>query len=59
MKKTIIDNLDLELYSETLENKLEIYIVPMKNVNNIYVTFSTKYGSNDIEFVPINENKMK
>ena len=25
MKKTIIDNLDLELYSETLENKLEIY----------------------------------
>lgn len=59
MKKTIIDNLDLELYSETLENKLEIYIVPMKNVNNIYVTFSTKYGSNDIEFIPINENKMK
>ena len=58
MKKTTINNLDLELYSEVLDNKLEIYIVPMKNVNNIYVTFSTKYGSNDIEFVPINKNKL-
>lgn len=59
MKKEIINNLDLELYSKTLDNKLEVYIIPMKNVNNIYVTFSTKYGSNDIEFVPVNETKFK
>lgn len=59
MKKTNIENLKLELYEEKLENGLEIYIVPKNNCNNIYATFSTKYGSNNDEFVPIGEKKMK
>lgn len=50
---------DLELYSETLDNGLEIYIVPKENVNGIYVTFSTKFGSVNTEFVPVNETKFK
>lgn len=59
MKKTKIERLKLEIYSEKLENGLEIYVVPKNNCNNIYATFSTKYGSNNDEFVPINEHKMK
>ena len=50
MKKINYKNLDLDLFYEKLNNGLEIYILPKNNVNNIYVTFSTKYGSNIIEF---------
>ena len=42
-KKTLL-NLNLELYEDKLSNGLEIYVVP-KNVNGIYATFSTKFGS--------------
>ncbi len=58
MKKEKFKNLDLDIYFETLDNGLEIIIVPMPKINNIYATFSTKYGSNKIEFVPLNEKKM-
>jgi len=49
MKKTAINNLDLDLYYENV-NGLDVYIVPKTNVNNIYVTYTTKYGSNDNKF---------
>ena len=58
MKKTKIKHLDLTLYSDKLDNGLEVYMIPKNNYNNIYVTFTTKYGSNEIEFTPINSNKM-
>ena len=53
MKKSKLLQYDLDLYSETLDNGLLVNIVPMDNVNNIYVTFSTKYGSIHDEFIPI------
>ena len=59
MKKTNIETLKLDIYEEQLENGLKIYIIPKNNCNNIYATFSTKYGSNNDEFVPINGKKMK
>lgn len=58
MKKINITNLDLDLFYEKLDNGLDIYIIPKNNYNNIYTTFSTKYGSNQIEFVPIDKKKM-
>jgi len=58
MKKIPLSKLDINVYFEKLENGLEVYIVPKDNVNNIYATYSTKYGSNNYEFVPIGENKM-
>ena len=58
MNKSILENLDLTLYSKKLQNGLEIFIVPNENVNNIYCTFSTKYGSVQNEFVPVNESEM-
>jgi len=58
MKKINIKNLDLDLFYEKLDNGLEVYVIPKENCNNVYATFSTKYGSNIIEFVPIGENEM-
>ena len=49
---------DLDLYSKTLDNGLEVYIIPKDNVNGINVTFSCKFGSAYTEFVPYNSNKM-
>ena len=58
MKIAKIDKLDLDVYEETLNNGLRIFVVPNKTVKNVYMTFSTKYGSVDSEFVPIDGNKM-
>ncbi len=59
MNKKTIEELKLDIYDETLDNGLKVYVIPKKNCNNIYVTFSAKYGSNNNEFVPINGKKMK
>lgn len=58
MKKINIEKFDLDLYYEKLDNGLEVYVIPKNNCNNIYATFTTKFGSNQIEFVPIGEKKM-
>lgn len=51
-KKKIID---MDLYYEKLDNGLEIYVIPKNDCNNIYVTYNTKYGGKDNEFIPLNE----
>ena len=53
-----MNNIDIEVYSEVLDNGLSIYVVPIANKNNIYVTFTTKFGSRINEFVSMSENKM-
>lgn len=58
MKKTSIDKLRLDVFECVLDNGLRVVVVPM-NCNNVYATFSTKYGSNNNDFVPINEKKMR
>lgn len=58
MKKIPLSKLDINIYYEKLENGLEVFIAPKDNVNNIYATYSTKYGSNKNDFVPIGKNKM-
>ena len=58
MEKINIDKFDLDLFYEKLNNGLEVYVIPKNNCNNVYATFSTKFGSNQIEFVPIGEKKM-
>ena len=56
MKKNKLVSFDLDIYSETLDNGLLVNIIPKENVNNIYVTFSTNYGSVHDEFIPIDSN---
>ena len=59
MKKNNLEKLGLTLYSEKLDNGLEVYVVPKDNVNSIYATFSTKFGSIHSEFIPNGKKKMQ
>lgn len=58
MNKITLNNLDIDIYHEYLDNGLNVYVIPKNDVNNIYATFTTNYGSNEVEFVPIGEKKM-
>lgn len=58
MKKTNLEKLNLTLYEDIMPNGLRVFIVPKDNVNSVYATLSTKYGSNVNEFVPINKKEM-
>ena len=55
MKKIPLTELDTNIFFEKLDNGLEVYVVPKKNINNIYATFTTKFGSRTNEFVPLGE----
>ena len=58
MKKRTYNNLDIDLYEETLDNGLRIFVIPMPNVNNFYVTLTTNYGSIQREFIPLGKKDM-
>lgn len=58
MNKITLNNLDINIYHEYLDNGLNVYVIPKNDFNNIYATFTTNYGSNEIEFVPLGEKKM-
>lgn len=57
MIKKTFNKLNIDVYEETLKNGLKIFVAPIKDKNNFYVTFTTKYGSLINEFIPIGENK--
>ena len=46
-----LENLDQEVYKETLNNGLNIYLIPFKNKKNYYITYATYFGSDVLEFV--------
>ena len=50
MKKIKINHIDEDIYLETLENGLKVYLYINKNMHNNYVTFTTNYGSINNEF---------
>ena len=58
MKKISLNKLDLDVYEETLENGLRIFVLPFKNSKNMYITLSTNYGSIQNEFVPYGKKEM-
>ena len=58
MNKIKLDIVNENLYYEKLENGLDVYIIRKKEFNSNYVTFLTKFGGLDLEFIPIKENKM-
>ena len=45
-----------DFYYEKLENGLEIFVIPNKNLDNYHIEVVTKYGSSINEFIPINED---
>jgi len=50
MKTIELRGLDKTLYQETLENGLEIYLIPYEDKNNYYISYATKYGSDVLTF---------
>ena len=59
MDKIIVNKLDEIIYHETLENGLEVYIYKKEGFNKKTAYFTTKYGSNNFEFAPIGNDKLK
>ncbi len=57
MEKIVYDQLKEELYFEKLPNGLHVYVLPKKGFNKTYATFTTKYGSIDNSFVPLNKSE--
>ena len=40
-----------------MENGLDVYFMPKKGFTKKYAVLATNYGSNDLEFIPINEKE--
>ncbi|WP_085523921.1 EF-P 5-aminopentanol modification-associated protein YfmH [Tuberibacillus sp. Marseille-P3662] len=57
MHKQTYDQLGETVYHEQLDNGLKLYVLPRPNYNKTFATFSTKYGSIDNYFVPLNEKE--
>jgi predicted Zn-dependent peptidase len=57
MEKISFDQLQEELYHEKLPNGLNVYILPKKGFNKTYATFTTKYGSVDNTFIPLEKDE--
>ncbi len=57
MKKIAFQQLNETLYHEKMNNGLEVYILPKEGFNKTFATFTTKYGSIDNHFVPLNKEK--
>lgn len=58
MKKLEIKSAGEVLYYSKLENGLEVYMVPKESLNDVNVSFTTKYGGVHNEFISIDNNKM-
>lgn len=54
MDQLTFEQLKETIYHETLDNGLNVYILPKPGFHKTYVTFTTKYGSVDNTFVPLN-----
>lgn len=50
MEKIKISGVNEELYYHKLNNGLELFVVPNTNQKNYYITYNTKFGSNDTTF---------
>lgn len=57
MKAIEYDQINETLYYEKLDNGLEVYILPKSGFNKTFATFTTKYGSIDQQFKPLNKNE--
>src|SRR5574344_570887 len=50
MTRNKIDVFDEFVYEEKLDNGLTVYILPNKNVEDSFVTFTSKYGGCNLPF---------
>lgn len=57
MEKMTYDKIKETLYHETLDNGLDVYILPKPGFSKQYATFTTKYGSIDNRFIPVGKSE--
>ena len=57
MEKIVNEILKEEVYYEKLENGLDVYFMPKNGFTKKYAVLATNYGSNELEFIPIGEDK--
>ncbi len=58
MERIDYKQIDEVVYKKTLQNGLEVVLIPKNQFNKTYVSFTTKYGSIDNHFKPIGEDKL-
>ncbi|HHT38175.1 MAG TPA: insulinase family protein [Mollicutes bacterium] len=59
MEQIIIKKTKDILYYDTLDNGLQIFMIPKKKVNTVFASLNVKYGAMHNEFKPIGKDKMK
>ena len=57
MNKLELIGTDTYVYYEKLPSGLDIYLLPYQNKNNYFMSYFTKFGSVNLEFVPNGEKK--
>ena len=57
MREIKLNGLDMNLYLDTLDNGLEVIMLPYTNKKNYFVSYATKYGSEITKFIPVGEKK--
>jgi len=50
MEKINLEGLDQVVYRDTLDNGLQIFLVPYTNKKNYFITYATRYGSDVLEY---------
>ena len=50
MKKISLKGLEMEVYEESFDNGLKIYMLPYENKKNYFISFATRYGSDVLEY---------
>ena len=58
MKKRELKGLDQVYYTETLDNGLEVFMIPYQDKKNYFISYATRYGSDINSFVPYDGKKM-
>lgn len=59
MKKITINKINEDIYYEKLDNGMDVYLYVNKDIQNNYVTFTTRYGSVYNEFEDSNKGKLE
>ncbi|MBC2674930.1 EF-P 5-aminopentanol modification-associated protein YfmH [Listeria booriae] len=59
MQKQSFDQLKEAVYHETLDNGLQVYVLPKHGFSKTFAIFTTNYGSIDNEFVPLGQDAFK
>ncbi|WP_188205862.1 EF-P 5-aminopentanol modification-associated protein YfmH [Alkalibacillus aidingensis] len=58
MNKLTIPRVNEHMYHEQLDNGLDVFLYPKEEVEKTFAIFSTKYGSIDQTFTPLNSSEM-